>query len=216
MIPLSEIKAWLNITGTADDAQLVTLERDVVAFVEEQTHRDFGNRHLVPAPAVPPVVPAPPLPPPTPLRTEYIVGDATDVLYLEEPVVLVAGAIPSNMTVRERPWPGATGTLILATAPDGWSVRDRQLVRHGGGVWRAGWEYEIRYPFGYPPMGEPRDIRRAVLLLVEYLWTAVRGQVGIQSETIGGYSYTLADMDQGAQQIPFVRETLNRWRRVYV
>ena len=193
MIDLTTLKEWLGISAedTAHDALLTDLEARAVEWVERQTGRYFG---------------------PPAETTEVLCGTGARRLWLAEPPVSVAEVV-------EYAYPGAEGVIIDPAAPDGYEIRtggnEGWLVRRGG-VWWPGYEYRVRYTRGYPAGQEPADIRQLVLDLVALKWS-IRGKDGLQSESIGGYSYTrsafhIAD-DGDLKSIPGALRTIQSWRR---
>ena len=193
MIDLTTLKEWLGIpaTDTAHDALLTDLEAQAVEWVERQTGRYFG---------------------PPAETTEVIRGTGARRLWLAEPPVSVA-------EVTEVVYPGGTETVIDPAGVNGYEVRvagnEGWLVRRGG-VWWPCYEYRVRYTRGYPTGQEPADIRQLVLDLVALRWS-LRGKDGLQSESIGGYSYTrsafhIAD-DGDLKSIPGALRTIQAWRR---
>lgn len=190
MIDLATLKGWLGIPAedTAHDALLTDLEAMAVEWVERQTGRYFG---------------------PPEETVEILRGTGAPRLWLAEPPVSVAEVV-------EVIHPGGTETVI---DPDGYEIRtggnEGWLVRRGG-VWWPGYEYRVRYTRGYPAGQEPADIRQLVLDLVALRWS-LRGKDGLQSESIGGYSYTrsafhIAD-DGDLKSIPGALRTIQSWRR---
>jgi hypothetical protein len=100
-----------------------------------------------------------------------------------------------------------------AIDPATYEARGRQLVRTDGRWW-AFEEYTVSYERGYTEETLPDDIRQAVHDLVSEGWTQ-QGKGGLKSETIGGYSYTRADVgNMGGEAATRVDQTIQNWRRV--
>lgn len=191
MIALDTLKAWLGVTGTADDALLTDIEQRAVALFQDESGRYFEA---------------------VASATEFLPGTGRRRLWLQEP--------PTNTpTVTEHCTAGDTGTVIVAANDDGFVVRaDGQLVRKGSCVWRRCYEYEVTYQRGYVAGQEPGLVRQAVIAICEALYREnKRGSSGLKSETVVNYSYTVAD-PAGVDlcDIPVVREALEVWHRPVV
>lgn len=148
MIPLADLKAALRVRHGRDNAYLTGLEAGAVAYVQRGSGKYLGAATE---------------------RTHYVRGNGTDTLYLPGPVGRdISTGLPLVVSVVERAYPGAEGTILVADEADGWLVRDNRLVRKGGYGWTTGMEYEV----AYTQDGElevPADLRQAVLQLVT-LW----------------------------------------------
>jgi hypothetical protein len=95
-----------------------------------------------------------------------------------------------------------------------YDVRGVQVVRKRPDAWWSGTEYRVEYERGYTEETLPDDIRQAVHDLVSEGWTQ-QGKGGLKSETIGGYSYTRADVgNMGGEAATRVDQTIQNWRRV--
>jgi hypothetical protein len=99
---------------------------------------------------------------------------------------------------------------------NGWTLRGERLVRDRG-VWWPEKEYEVTYSQGYTSETLPPDIRQAVIDLIATRWTQ-KGREGLQSETIGGYSYTVAQggNSDGWTITDMVERTIRNWRKVRI
>lgn len=189
MIALADLKALLDEGGTDHDSFLTLQEAAAVEFVQRYTGRYFGASE----------------------QAEQIVpGVGTNTLWLADDAAAVA-------SVHESIYPGAAESEILAGDVDGFVIRGRRLVRKGGSVWRRGHEYRVIYTRGYAAGNEPADIRGAVLELVRYRYGQRKaGADGMKSESIGGYSYTLADAKEALSGNAGVMDVLGHWRRIAV
>lgn len=131
---------------------------------------------------------------------EYPIG-INGMLYLSE--------IPKANTLALETMSGTTGTAVAAAE----YLLEGRTLHHVYGVWspspRA---YRATYTAGYLVNAEPSEIRAAVLDLVATRYRQ-KGREGLQSESIGGYGYTLADVSKSDQSV-FL--TLDLWRRVPV
>ena len=77
--------------------------------------------------------------------------------------------------------------------------------------WQRGVEYHISYVAGYTTV--PYALEMACLELVKYKWNATTAAGGpYKAESLGDYSYTLADFSKGMSDE--TRSTLNHFRRV--
>jgi hypothetical protein len=196
MILLADLKVELDIDAgeTAFDAYLSAIEPRAVAYVEARTARYFGVVQDT---------------------TEYLVGGGNRKLWLD--------SIPSTnpTSIKEREYPGATEITITPLADDGYvvrsEVRSAWLVRKGGYVWQSGYEYEtVGLKRGYAAGDEPGEIRQLVIdLIASRLAMREAGGAGVQSETIGGYSYRLGDFSDGdlSSLGPMAMDTIALWRR---
>lgn len=195
MVPLADLKAWLGIDAgdTTYDAILTNLEPRAVAVLQREANRYFGA---------------------VAETTEYLTGRGTADLWLAE----VPAAIPA--TVIRRSGPGAKETTITATDDDGYvlraSDREARLVRKSGHTWADGQEFEATYNRGYVAGSEPGDVQQAVIDIVTRTFKR-RGSEGLKSESVGGYSYTVAD-DDGSELVisPFTQSVIRNWRRPVV
>lgn len=199
MIPVGDLQLHLGV-GDSDAELLAQLELAAVAFMERETSRFFGDAAAY---------------------TEVIIGNGTPRLWLAER--------PDDdvlATVLERRYAGGTETTITATDDNGFVLRSddtnlAQLVRKGSLIWRSGWEYEATYQRGYTTRSAPADVKQAVIDLVVLGYEdSKKGEQGpIVSETLGDYSYRLADTrttdtDAGmGDRRGRVRHTINNWRR---
>jgi hypothetical protein len=190
MIALDLLHAYL---GTPEDdlktdRVLEDLERQAVAYVQRITGRYFG-----PLAEVTEVIPG--------FRcwtwrhARCRVGERLYLTDLPAQTVDEAEA-PLPLAVVEYGEAGAelleplAGVVVRQQGLEAW------LVRTDGGSWNIQNEYHVTYTRGYPEDGEPDDIRRFVIAWVARQWS-MRGRDGIASETIGGYSYTMAKDQTG-------------------
>lgn len=190
MIDVPTLQEWLGAEG--DDALLNDLEARAVALLQRECNRYFGA---------------------VAETTEYVIGRGTSDLWLAE----VPVAIPT--TVTERSAAGDEGDTITAADDDGYVLRtgdrDARLVRKSNGEWGNGHEYEVAYQRGYAAGTEPGDVQQAVIDIVTRTYKR-RGSEGLRSETVGGYSYTLADDDGELVISPFTQSVIRTWRRPVV
>jgi hypothetical protein len=166
VISVSELKALLSIAGTGQDAWLLEVERNAVAFIETQTGWYFG-----------------------PPQEGYV-----DIVTAVDPRDLWLTAHPADLDdiemVEERRWPGDDPVEIELGEFEP-RVRDRwtRLVRLGRATWKAGHEYSVPFDRGYAAGEEPGDIRQLVIDLVA-VKNSIRGLEGLRSEQQGARSWT--------------------------
>lgn len=188
MIPIGTLRDWVldNASDTSKDSILLELEAGAVAHVEALTGRYFGE------PAE---------------RTEYPTIHGHDLYLNELPIVTVATPITLASWNGEEWEDIATEDFILYPI----SARDGARIHYPTG-WSYGTRVRVTYTAGYEEGDEPAQIRSAVLYLVSERWNA-RGKEGLQSESVGGYQYTMASAitDRG-----IVADLLAPWKRPVV
>jgi hypothetical protein len=167
VIQYQTLLAWLD-AATSDAAIVEELEAQAVAHVERVTGRYFGPVREV---------------------TEILRGNGSARLWLAETPI---DGVTVAEAARVGDEPGDMDAAAFALRVSG---NEAALERRGGKVWDAGAEYHVTYSHGYEDGEEPADVRRAVMAWVSRQWV-MRGKEGLQSEQIGGYSYTTA-RDQG-------------------
>lgn len=164
LVQLEVLKRALGVTGSGSDAALTEAEARAAAFVERQTGRRFGAAQE---------------------RTEYVDGPGCDTIWLAG---RIAGLPAATVEVAERIRRfGPEWTLL---DEDAFEARERAIVRVDGQAFLRGAEYRIVYPDGFAAV--PGDVQELVIELVTGMNDRASGASGIQSETIGDYSYSLA------------------------
>lgn len=175
MIDLADIKAWLGIQSgdTDQDDALTALEADMVAFVEEQTGRYFGA---------------------TASKVRVYDGNGLPRLWLRN--------TPNSITTVEvRGVEGlGLGSSWTTVDPGNYDIDGRGLLALYG-EWPLGRSnVRVTASEGYASGEEPKDIRRAVMELVE-------------SEFHNRQTGTPALVQDQTINIPrTVKATLERWR----
>lgn len=201
VVPLDELKRGLGIAldDATEDENLVQLEAQAVAWVEERLERRFQ------APED---------------RKVYVKGTGSTTLFLWGNVEdMAAGAI----VIRERS-EGGGGWEAIEDPDEVFEVRHgkriEKLERIDGSVWARGMEYEISFADGYT--AAPQDIKALIIDAVNQqrnALIAINDEGTIKSETIGDYSYTLdlgvASAALSAGFSSTSSDTINRWRRVH-
>lgn len=200
MIPINELLHYLGAEDGDDDVVL-ELERNAVAYVENQTGRYFG---------------------PPQETEEFIGGSAGRRIWLNEapiepavnpdyPDIIPPLAIVSEGTLGEDP-ASIEDFSVRVTGAIGTPGRGGHLIRTGGASWDADYEYTVVYTRGYPAGEEPPAIRQLVLDLVSSRWQRM-GKETLKSEESLGYSYSRFDGDDLAG-IVGADSTINAWRRL--
>jgi hypothetical protein len=173
-----DILTLREYVGTTDaDNLLEAFERSAVAYVEGRTGRYFG--------------------PPAEV-TEVLRGSNGQRLWLGDTPIAT-----EPITVVQAYGAGDPGEEIIGAGDLGFVVRGDALIRKAG-VWNPRYEYRITYTRGYAAGSEPPDIQLYVLQHVKREWDS-RSTGGMQSETIGGYSYTVSKTAAGADDALFAR-----------
>lgn len=195
VVLLADLKRALGIEASFvdDDALLVDLENQAVAFVESQTERTWGE------PAQ---------------RTVFINGLGVRTLYLPGHIEAAAGP-GSIVTVRQRSmaspgdWEVADETMF--------ERRGNTLIRIDVPRWSHLGEYEVTFTDGYTLGTAPKDIQALIIDLVSIAYSGL-GEEGVKSETLGDYSYTLdaAVTAAAASMGDSSLATLNRYRRIHI
>ena len=189
MIAEATLKSWLgNPDGEGITDQLSELEEMAVELVQDETGRYFGASTT---------------------RTEYIVGDGTNRLHLNENPTAIT-------SVGRRSTIGDSFEAIVEGNSDGFELRapesdsGRAKLLRKGGTWASGDELEVIYEFGYMAGAEPKRIRQAVLDLVALKFHG-RGREGLKGFAAGGVAWTQFDAHD-ILQVPGLTRTLYLWR----
>lgn len=132
--------------------------------------------------------------------TDIMDGSGFDVLWLPE-----APAALTSVHYRD-----VEGVWIAYESTD-YELDGRQLFRLRGFAWPRGRRnIRVIYTAGYTEGAEPADVKQAVLDLIALKYRG-RGSEALQSQKIGDYSYTRADISR----VPGLNETLAHWRRAW-
>lgn len=185
MLSGAELLEWIEDADASDTDRLEELAAAAVAHAQRSTGRYFGAVEQT---------------------TEILTGSGKRRLYLTDLPALVGIPAAYDVAVEY----GDPGDDL--TADTDFELRqagiEAWLERTDGGVWSKEYEYHVTYSRGYEDGAEPADIRRYVIAWVSQRW-ALRGSEGLASESIGGYSYTLAR----DQRSPELDEMVAYWRR---
>ena len=190
MIAIDELRSWLGNPDEPGVTEILEdLEEMAVELVQDETGRFFGAEEA---------------------RTEYIIGDGTRALHLNEN--------PTSITsVARRRLIGDSFETITEGDDDGFELRAPEsdagrakLLRKGGLGWTDGYEHRVIYPFGYAAEGEPLRIRQAVLDLVALKYHG-RGREGLQTHAAMGVAWKQFDPND-ILQVPGLARTLKLWR----
>lgn len=126
-------------------------------------------------------------------------------------VLLHHDPVPGRpVTVHQRGWVGDPWEVVPSTD---YALAGRQL--HALAAWPAGPKtVQITYEAGFIPSEAPKELQDLVLRLVVDAWEWHQPGDGVQSETLGDYSYKLADFTRAASGdwAGFLR----KWRRMPV
>lgn len=184
----------LDLEDTTEDTALEELEGRIADWVEGQTKRRFS----------------------TPVsNVEYQYGSGFRDLFLRGH--LEVGEEEPSITVEQRFRDGEWEEF------EDFELRDDRLVRTDGWVWPRSAEYRITYLNGFTTA--PSDIQALVIEMAAGQYGAdaasAAGEVGVTSEKIGDYSYTLGETAvAGATGGGVLSDTgfatLNRWKRLLV
>ena len=189
MIAEATLKSWLgNPEGEGVTDQLAELEEMAVELVQDETGRYFGASTT---------------------RTEYIHGDGTNALRLNENPTAIT-------SVERRTAIGDTFEAIVEGDSDGFELRapsgdpGRATLLRKSGSWPDGDEHRVIYEFGYATDAEPKRIRQAVLDLVALKFHG-RGREGSKGWAAGGVAWTQFD-GHDILQVQGLTRTLYMWR----
>lgn len=190
MIAIEDLKSWLGNPDESGVTDLLEeLEEMAVGLVQDETGRFFGAEET---------------------RTEYITGDGTRDLHLNENPTAIT-------SVGRRLLIGDSFQTITEGETDGFELRAPEsavgrakLLRKAGLGWSDGYEHRVIYEFGYAAGAEPVRIRQAVLDLVALKYHG-RGYEGLKTFAAGGVARTHFDA-RDILQVPGLARTLNLWR----
>ena len=195
MIALADLKTLLGVTGTSEDASLTLLEAGAVEFAQRYTGRYFG-----------PVV----------VLVEYPRVYA-GVMWLRAEPRLDEYGEPETLLIERRSSQGGEWEIVDV---DDYEVDGRE-IHLSAWYWPRGPRLvRVEYEAGYESGEEPADIRLAIVgLVARARRSLISGTGDKKSETIGGYSYTLADAADatvpGSEGLTALA-ILNTYRRVSV
>lgn len=193
MIAIVDLRDWL---GNPDEpnvtAILTVLETMAVQLVEDETGRFFDGDG-------------------TTTHTEYIIGDGTRELRLNENATVIT-------SVGRRRYIGDTFETITEGDTDGFEIRAPRsesgratLLRKGALSWLDGYEHRVIYNFGYAANSEPLRIRQAVMDLVALKYHN-RGREGLKGWSAGGVSWTSIFDQDDILSVAGLSQTLRLWR----
>lgn len=183
MIDWTTVRDRVPAAAATPPTTLDALVASATAWLEEQTGRYLSTPVAV---------------------TEYLAGLGGYELFLRD---RLASGTP---TVTERVAPTAAETPV--TGFESRVGRGTTLLRTDGQLWRQGYEYKVVYTRGYAVETGPPDLRQLVLDLVA-LKLSAQDLEGVQSGSIGNFSFALADGGQGLGQIPGADAVIRAWRR---
>lgn len=176
VITATEYKTWAGIGGTDLDTWLAAVIAQAQDFAERWCDRNFESAE----------------------RTEYYDGHGGETIQLRStPVTAISsvsyisgvssGAATYTAYATDSYWVDSTGILSRYSAFDAWDeAGDRAIwpegVRNIKVVYTGGWSTI------------PEGLKLAVFHLIDYLKDLRGKSPGLQSESMGNYSYTRAQM----------------------
>ena len=190
MIASDELRSWLGNPDEPGVTDLLeALEEMAVELFQDETGRFFGAEET---------------------RTEYIIGDGTRALHLNENPTAIT-------SVGQRRLIGDSFQTITEGSSDGFELRAPEsdvgrakLLRKAGLGWADGYEHRVVYEFGYATGLEPLRIRQAVMDLVALKYHG-RGHEGLQTFAAAGVAWKQFDAND-ILQVPGLARTLKAWR----
>lgn len=192
IITLSELKTFLGISGTSEDAQLTPMVAMVNKYLVNYVDRDIEE---------------------TTYEDELYDGPGTVALTLRNyPIIEVSSVMCNNIEVEEVSYEDR-----MDNGTDGYWIKDPEL----GILWRSGlWPRGrgiilISYTAGYETI--PDDVKYAAYVAASYL-RRIQKKIGIISESLGSYAYSLANPSNGKTlfENAGVAEILDDYKRLDV
>lgn len=188
MIRIEMLRSAIGVTNDSRDEWLGWELESALAFMERETRRYFRE--------------------PTDFA-EYLTPDRQGRLWLAQ-----TPTSEDTVTVLGIARVGHDGDEVT-----GFEVRGRAV--HLPSPWLYG-TYAVGYQTGYAlndyegGSDLPADVRKSILMLIKGAHDAQTVKAGVQSETIGGYSYSLFGDAGGTGTMPlpnFVARTIQNWKR---
>ena len=190
LITLQTLKDWLGIGVTGYDDVLTDLILRISRVIERNLHWYFG---------------------PTREVTEYLDGTGTDQMYLSQPLY-DGDDDPATLVLSCRPCVGSDWEEL--TDGDDYENIGRRLNATGCGVWERGSRnFRAVYDQGFEDV--PGEIQQLALDMVGGWWKR-RGREGVQSETIGDYSYSLGEAQKDMHLSPLWDSIAQTYRRLRI
>lgn len=192
MVALDELKTALKIplSNTSRDEDIDLAERAAVAMLERATHRYFG--------------------PPK----EFVekLNGGSDALWLSEPPLYEADQEEGSEVVDPVVETLTSGTSTWTAAETETYTFDGMYLQHVTYLWPWGKRnVRVTYWAGYAdPETDIPDVYAAVKALAIVLYRGSGTSAGMRSESISGYSYTMADVQT---EVPSVAGVINTWKR---
>lgn len=184
MYDLANVKAWLNVTDAAHDAQITALMERALYAVQHELDWYFGTSRAV---------------------SEILDGTGNRALWLRQPPL-------DGVTVYSRSGVGAAWSLVAATEYELGGYGSANIITGRGlfnvGNWTRGLQnYRADYNEGFAVI--PGDIEQLLLDIVSSTWNNRGSDPRLKSERIGDYSYTRGDLEESA----YWGSVSGRWRR---
>jgi hypothetical protein len=163
VIDIFALRDHVGVEGPEHDDALLAMERAGVAHASALTNRYFG---------------------PLEETTEVLAGTGTATMWLRDVPV-------GDVEVVQAYSVGDPGEAIDAAGDLGYVVRDGDKLVRKSGTWHPRYEYRVTYTRGYAAGTEPDVVKMFVLQYIAREWFN-RKTGGLQSETMGGYTYTVS------------------------
>lgn len=178
IVDIEEFKSLVGINGTNHDAKLALLGRAAEDFVEAETGQDLGGNQW----------------------DELYTGDGTDALILNH---FPLSALTTVEIINDPP----PHDILVLTGSDRQIRADKggQLIRIDGGIWPERPPESIHVVYTSKKPG--RDLVMALYDMMEHRWRTAK-LIGMKSETIGNYSYTVA----AYKDIPGLKPVIERYK----
>lgn len=171
---LGELKEALDITGTAYDAVLKGNLNRATDLIE----RYCGRRFFI-----------------TTYGSEEYSGDGTYILnFRNYPVTELLVAQVATGDFDNRNWEDLETSQFKLMSDGG---KDRGQLYYSIGFCKGVNNYRFNYIAGYTAANMPNDLKQACIDIASYLFNRRKATPGMKSETLGKYSYTMADIGQG-------------------
>lgn len=197
---VADIKLYAGITGSTSDALLATLLESAEASLRQYCSRPDGWARAA--------------------HTETLDGRGVNTLLVRNTpvaaspapaVAILHGTTSTTAGTTSYRYEAATGEFrYIGGESWGWDDADSHYQRG----WPSGFQnITIEYTGGYAVI--PADLAHAAIDMTLYLYHRRQRDLGLQSEALGAYSYTLAGPAEGDRGLPLeVRTLVDPYRRV--
>lgn len=203
LAPLSELKSYLGITSSSDDAELTRLMRAAASRIEGECGRPIGGFL-------------------SKSRTELLnpTGDPS-IFIRNTPVTSITSVkriAPDGTTTTidadDYRFDPVTGEIRLIVDEDAsWYTGDIRAVDwrllKGRGFWEGFRSVEVVSVGGYTPATMPRDLQQAAIEVAKDLWLMRKMNPTLQSESLADYSYSTKTQTERSE---WYQTLVNRYR----